>query len=100
MLVSPGECSFADPAVAAETGAVGCLASCDYGSDPAGAECVAVCFRVVAAVGEQQTRPASWPSDGAADRRDRLNEREQLRDVMCVGAREQAGERCAVGVGD
>ena len=59
-----------------------------------------MCFRVVAAVGKQQTRPLSWPSDGAADRRDRLNEREQLGDVMCVGACEQAGKRCAVGVGD
>jgi hypothetical protein len=54
---------------------MGCLASCDYGSDPAGAQCLAVCFRVVAAVGEQQPRPASWPSDSAAGRRDRLNER-------------------------
>jgi hypothetical protein len=57
-------------------------------------------LRVVAAVSEEHSWSASRSSDDSPDRRDRLNERQQLGDVMCVGPGEQAGEREAVGVGD
>jgi hypothetical protein len=57
-------------------------------------------LRVVAAVSEEHSWSASRSSDDSPDRWDRLNERQQLGDVMCVGSGEQAGEREAVGVGD
>lgn len=52
-LVEPGEAAFHDPAFAAEAGAVLCLAACDHGRDPAGADEAAVLVVVVAAVGEE-----------------------------------------------
>ena len=55
---------------------------------------------VVAAVGKECIRSAPWSSAFAAYGRDRLDEREQLGDVVAVGGGEQAGERDAVGVGD
>src|SRR6266581_6934523 len=57
-------------------------------------------LRVVAAVREQRTRPASRPSHDSADWRDRLNEWQELGDVVCVGAGQQAGERYPLRVGD
>src|SRR5438876_25639 len=57
-------------------------------------------LRVVAAVGEERVRPTAWASASPAQRRDRLDEREQLDDVGLIGAGEQAGERDAVGVDD
>jgi hypothetical protein len=57
-------------------------------------------LRVVAAVREEDSRSASRSSDNSADRRDRFYEWQELGDVVCVRAGEQAGERYAVGVGD
>jgi hypothetical protein len=55
---------------------------------------------VVGAVGKNCQRSSAWASALPAHGRDRLDERQELGDVVAVGAREQAGERDAVGVGD
>ena len=100
VLVEPGEGALDDPALPAESGSVLGSTFGDARSDPAGAERLAVSLRVVAAVGEERVRPTAWSSAYATQRRDRLDEREQLRDVWAVGAGEQAGERDTVGVDD
>jgi hypothetical protein len=48
---------------------------------------------VVAAVAADALRPAAWPADFAAHRRHTLEQREQLRDVVAVAARDRPGER-------
>lgn len=53
ILSKPGKRSFDHPALAAETGAVGCHSFCNRRPDLLAAECLPMRFRVVAAVGEQ-----------------------------------------------
>jgi hypothetical protein len=97
-VVEPGEGALDDPAVAAEPGAVLCLAACDHGFDAALPDETAVLVVVVAAVGDQRPRSASWPADAAADGRHPVEQLEQLRDVVAVAAGESPGERDAAAV--
>jgi hypothetical protein len=48
---------------------------------------------VVAAVGDQRPRSASWTADAATDGRHAVEQLEQLRDVVAVAAGERPGER-------
>ena len=66
--VEPGEAALDDPAVSAQAGAVCDAAAGDPWSDAPGAQLAAVFVVVVAAVGEQLPRLASWPAAQAADR--------------------------------
>ena len=92
-LVEPGESALDDPAVAAEPGAVAGLAACDLCFDPAPAELATVAVVVVAAVGGDAVGPSPRPADLAAHRRDAIDKRDQLGDVVAVAARERPGER-------
>lgn len=76
------------------------LASGDQRPDPEVAQEAAVRVGVVAAIGDERLRSSQWSPALATHRWDRLDEREQLGDVMAFGADQQAGERYAVGVGD
>ena len=100
VLVQPGEGAFDDPAFPAESRAVHGVTFGDDRPDAAGLESLPVRLGVVAAVGKECIRSAPWSSAFAGYGRDRLDEREQLGDVVAVGGGEQAGERDAVGVGD
>ena len=97
-LVQPGEGALDDPAVAAEPGAVRGLAACDLGFDPAPSELATVAVVVVAAVGRHSLGPSPWSADLAAHRRDTIDERDQLGDVVAVAARERPGERDPGGI--
>ena len=68
-------------------------APCDLRFDPAPPELAAVAVVVVAAVGGHALRPSPWPADLAPHRRDTVDERNQLGDVVAVAARERPGER-------
>ena len=92
-LVQPGEAALDDPAVAAEAGAVLGLAAGDLGFDPALPEQAAVLVMVVAAVGAQTLRPLTRPADEASNRRHRVEQRDQLGDVVAVPAGKREGER-------
>ncbi len=48
---------------------------------------------VVAAICAEAFRTPPWPAHLASDRRDTLDERDQLRDIVAVAARERPGER-------
>jgi hypothetical protein len=92
-VVEPGERPFDDPSVVAESRAVRGLAAGDHRFDPSLPDEAAVFVVVVAAVGEQRLGSSSGPADPAADRRDAVEEVEQLGDVVAVAAGERPGER-------
>ena len=48
---------------------------------------------VVAAVGGDPLGSSAWPADLAAYRRDALDQRDELRDVVAVAAGDRPGER-------
>ena len=53
---------------------------------------------VVAAISAHPVRPPAWAPDQASDRRDALDERNQLGDVVAVAGGQRPGERQATGV--
>jgi hypothetical protein len=69
------------------------VAAGDDRFDAAAAHEAAVFVVVVAAVGEQGVRSAAWPAGTAAHRRDTVEQREQLGDVVAVGGGQRPGER-------
>ena len=69
------------------------LAASDYGFDAALADEAAVLVVVVGAVGDYAVGPAARPSAHTGDRRDGVEERDQLGDVVAVATRERPGER-------
>ena len=93
VVVEPGEGAPDHPAGASEPGAVVGLAAGDLGFDPAGVELAPVLVVVVAAVGGEPLGSPTWTADLAADGRDALDERHQLRDVVAVAAGDRPGER-------
>jgi hypothetical protein len=92
-VVEPGEGALDDPAVAAEPGAVRCLAAGDDRFDAALPDEAAVLVVVVAAVGDQRARPPARPSDPSAHGRHPVEQLDQLGDVVAVAAGEPPGER-------
>lgn len=98
-LMEPGEGALDDPAVAAEAGAVAVLAAREYRFDPARPQLPPVSLRVVGAVSEQPLGAAAGPANATADRRDAVEQRQQLRDVVAVATGESPGQRQAAAVG-
>ena len=92
-LVQPGEGALDDPADAAEPGAVLGLAASELRFDSSALQLAAVRVGVVAAVGGQAFGSATRPADLAAYGRNGIEERDQLRDVVAVAARDRPGER-------
>ena len=76
--VQPSKAALDDPALTAQAGAVGDAAAGDPRSDPALAELSAGDVVVVAAVGEQLPRSAAGAAAPAPDRRDGIDQREEL----------------------
>jgi hypothetical protein len=98
--VQPGEAALDHPAVSAQAGAVCDPAAGDPRADAPGAQPPAIDVVVVAAVGEQLPRLASWPATQAANRRDGIQQRDQLGDVVTVAAGQRDGQRDAAGVAE
>jgi hypothetical protein len=73
-------------------------AACDERSDPALRELAAVNVVVVATVGDQPCWPVTRTADTTAHVRDRIDQREQLRDVVAIRRRRGPGEQDAIGV--
>jgi hypothetical protein len=92
-LMQPSEGALDNPAVAAKTGTVLGLAAGDLRGDPAAVQLATLRPMVVGTVGHDALRSAARPADLAAHRRDSLDQRDQLGDVVAVAARERPGER-------
>ena len=97
-VVQPGEGTFDDPADTAQPGAVLGLATSDLRLDVARAEFAPVLVVVVAAVGGDPVRASARSARFAAYRRDTLDQRDELSDVVAVAARDRPGERDPGGV--
>ena len=74
------------------------VAAGDHGCDPALTDEPPVLVVVVAAVGVHLLRPLPWPAGHALHRRDAVEQRDQLGDVVAVAARDRVGERDPAGV--
>ena len=74
---------------------MGGVAAGDLRRDAALAQLAAVTVGVIATIGSQLVRPASWPADLAAHRRHPVDQRDQLGDVVAVAAGQRPGERDA-----
>lgn len=72
---------------------MGHAASGDHRLDAALPQQAAVLVEVVAPVGIQVPRLAARPSSQPPDRRDRVEQRQQLGDIVAVAAGERDGER-------
>jgi hypothetical protein len=92
-LVQPGERALDDPAVAAQPRAVPGRAACDLRPNCAPAQLASLRPMVVGAVRGDPLRPSPRPADVATHRRNPLDERDQLGDVVAVAAGERPGER-------
>jgi len=92
-VVQPGEGALYDPADTSEPGAVLGLAAGDLRADATPAQLAAVLVVVVAAVGGDSIRAPARTADLSAHRRDTLNQRDQLGDVIAVAAGHTPGER-------
>ena len=86
LVVEVADRALDDPAIAPEPGAMLGLAPRDGVADAAGAQQPAVLDVVVAAVGDQPIWPVAGPAGHALNVRDRVEERQHLRDVIAVGA--------------
>lgn len=92
-VVQPGEGALDDPTCTSEPGAVLGLAAGDLRCDSSLPELAPVLVVVVAAVGGHPLRAAARSADLAAHGRDTLDQRDQLRYVVAVAARERPGKR-------
>ncbi len=81
-----------------QAAAVGLAPSCDGGADAVAREDHPVRIAVVAAVPHDLLGLAQRRADFTADRRDRINQRDQLCHVVAIGCGERAGQRHAVGI--
>ena len=88
--------SFHDPAVHAQAGAVPGATPGEVRGDLEPADLVPVDLVVIAAVGVQVLGAAQWLATLTADRRDGLDQRDQLGDVVAVAAGGDCRERDAV----
>ena len=97
--MKPGERSLDDPACATESAAVWTAAFGQLAGDPAPFEFVPVRLRVVSAVALDQSWLPQRPTRTAAQRRNAVDERQELRHVVAVRRREARDNRNPVGVG-
>lgn len=93
-----GEGSLHHPAHATQSRSVLDLASGDQGRDAQSAQLLAVAVGVVASISDDARGATARMADPARHRRYGLDEREQLLDVVSVGAGQAPGERDATGV--
>jgi hypothetical protein len=100
VLVQPRDRPLDDPALAAKPGAVVALWPGDLRLDVTPAQLTASFARVVSAIAVEAARPAPRPATTAAHRGDRVNERDELADVVAVAAGEREGKRRAAATGD
>lgn len=90
--------TFDHPAEFAQTTAVLCAAPGDHRFDAAFAKFLAMWFGVVAAIGVDDSGLLKRSATHAANRRNRINERQQLGEVVAVRAGQDCTDGDAVGI--
>ena len=99
-LMQPGDGALDHPAGRAQTAAVFRIASRDMRADATDSERPPVGLRVIASVCLNQRGFASRPAPLSCNRRDALDQGQQLGHVMPVGFGEDHGQRNALGIGE
>lgn len=99
VLVEPCEGAFDDSAASAEAAAVFGVAFGEQTLDAEGFERVAMGLRIVSAVALHEFGSSAWAAALAAHGRDGLDQRQQLGDVVGVGARQGDRQGDALRVG-
>lgn len=97
--MKPGQRAFDDPARASQSAAVRAAAFRQLARDPASLEFVAMRLRVVPAVALHEAWLPQRPTRAAAQGRNAIDEREQLRHIVPVRRREARDDRNPVRVG-
>src|SRR5258705_2131548 len=98
--MQPGQRAFDDPPRTTEPTAMGLAALAELAVDPAALQRVAMRLRVVAPIALNQVRLADRTTGTSAQRRDRVDQRQQLSDVVAVGGGQQRRQRNAAGLGE
>ncbi len=99
-VMQPGMRAFNDPAIFPQAAAAFGAALGDHRLDTAIAPRSSMSLGVVTAIGVDHAWSLQWVAAQATNRRNRVDQRQQLRDVVDVGASQDRSERRPVGVGD
>ena len=98
--MEPRQGAFDDPPRAAEATAMWRSALGELGADPAAMQRVAMRLRIVGPVALNHPRLAHRPTGTAAERRNCVDQGQELGDVMAVGGGQQNGQRDAARLGE
>jgi hypothetical protein len=99
-VMQPGMCALNDPAMFPKATAMFGTAPGDHRFDTAITQRLPVSLGVVTTIGVDHTRSLQWVAAQAANRWNRVDQRQQLGEVVDVRAGQDRGERGAVGIGD
>lgn len=100
VLEQPRNGPFHGPAMNAQSAAVFRPTPCQDGDNMSLTQLATVGLRVIGSVPLDTVRTAAGPSPLACDRGNRIDQRQQLRDIVAIGGRDLHGQRNAVGVDD
>lgn len=98
-IMKPSMSTFDDPSILSKAAAMLGTPLCQNGFNTPIAQFLAVCFGVVSAIGIDGSRFLRRPTANATDGWNRVNERQQLCDVMAIGTGQDDRERHPVCVG-
>ncbi|AIO94739.1 hypothetical protein DP50_2212 [Burkholderia pseudomallei 576] len=98
-VVHPRMRALNDPSNLPKAAAVWLSASGNAGGNASLVQDAPILVVIVASIRVDAFGPAQWPTANAFDRHDRLDQGDQLRDVIAVGAGQDCRDRCAVSVG-
>ncbi|VWC35631.1 transposase Tn3 family protein [Burkholderia lata] len=98
--MQPDMRAFYDPAIFSKAAAVFSAASGDHRLDTANAQRRSMWLGVVTAIGVDHARPLQLVASQSANRRNRIDQRQQLRDVVDLRTGQDCGERGTAGISD
>lgn len=99
-VMQPSMRAFNDPAIFSKAAAVFGTTLGNHRFDTTIAQRFSMSLGVVSAVGVDHTRSLQWVAAQSANRWNRVDQRQQLRDVVDVRVGQDRGKRRAVGIGD
>jgi hypothetical protein len=97
-VVEPRVSPFNDPAEFSQTTAMFSTAPCDHRFDAAFAQSLTMRIGIVTTIGIDDFGSLKWSAARAADRGNRVDERQQLGDVVAVRAGQDGADGNAIGV--
>ncbi len=99
-LMQPGDRSFDDPALRAQARTVRQSPPCQSAVDAPLGQCLPVRLRIIRTIAQHSLRTVARGTAFAANRRNCIDQRQQLRHIVRIGTGDDRRQRHAVGVGD